>query len=77
MPNPIRELALAVIRQAMIDYYRYSGDVKSNAELYLRGEGRELWIALGFEEEFLDDFLDNPNEVGYTQLAGRRPKRRG
>jgi hypothetical protein len=74
MSNPMRVLAIAIIRQAMIDYCRSYGHERRDAELFLRGEGRKLWCALGFDEEFLDEFLERPNEVGYTKLAGRRPK---
>ena len=79
MSDPVRVLAIAIIRQALVDYQKGPGRRKRDAERFLRGEGRKLWIVLGFKEEhldeFLDEFLERPNEVGYTQLAGRQPRR--
>jgi hypothetical protein len=75
MSNPIYILALAVVKQAMIDYYRSYGHERRDAELFLRGEGRKLWLALGLDEEVLDEFLENPSEIRRWLLAGRRPKR--
>jgi len=75
MSNPVRVLALAVLRQAMIDYQRCIGHERRDAELFLRGEGRKLWVALGLDEELLDEFLAGEVKVGWVQLAGRRPKR--
>jgi len=75
MHDPLRTLVLAVVRQAMIDYYRDRGSLRVEAESYLRGDGRELWVTLGLDEDFLDSFLDCPWEVGCSKVAGRRLKR--
>jgi len=75
MSDPVRILAIAIIRQALVDYQKGPGRRKRDAERFLRGEGRKLWIVLGFKEEHLDEFLDDPKRIGYNLLASRQPRR--
>jgi hypothetical protein len=75
--NPLRVLALAVVKQAMLDYRNGGGTEKSSAASFLATDGKAIWEALGFRPSLIDEFLANPGSFGSlrSEPANRRKKR--
>jgi hypothetical protein len=75
--SPIRVLAVAVIRQAMLDYRNGFGAERMSSAGFLAGEGKEIWEALGFRPSLIDEFLANPSGVRgeRSEPSGGRGKR--
>jgi hypothetical protein len=77
MFNPVRVLALAVIKQAMIDYRNGVGEEKMIAAKFLAGDGKEILAALGFRPALIDEFLANPASFGTLRSELGEGKGRG
>jgi hypothetical protein len=75
--NPLRLLALAVVKQAMLDYRNGADVQRESAVGFLATGGKEILSALGFRPSLLDDFLANPGSFGSLRsepCANRRKR---
>jgi hypothetical protein len=62
--NPLRVLALAIVKQAMLDYRNGGGTEKSSAASFLATDGKAILGLLGFRPSLVDEFLANPGSFG-------------